>query len=68
MGSIRQGWIEVGRSEANGLECGVGRARGAGVSGGWECALGRSEEAEEGEEEGVRDELEVSQEKQEPHR
>ena len=51
LGRVRQGWSEVGRSDDNGLECGVGRARGAGVSGGWECALGRTEEAEEEEEE-----------------
>ena len=30
MGIIREGWSEVGRSEDNGLECGVGRARGRG--------------------------------------
>ena len=68
MGRVRQGWSEVGRSEDNALECGVGPARGAGVSCGWECALGRTEEAGEEEEEGGREELEVSQEKQEPHR
>ena len=73
LGRVRQGWSEVGRSDDNGLECGVGRARGAAVSGGWECALGRIEEADAEEEEGareglVREGLEVSQEKQEPHR
>ena len=51
MGRVRQGWSQVGRGEDNGLECGVGRARGAGVSCGWECALGRTEETEEEEEE-----------------
>ena len=73
-GGVRQSWSGVGRSEDNGLECGVGRARGDGVGCGWECALGRTEEADEGEEEGVREGLEgkegleVSQEKQKPHR
>ena len=41
---------------------------GGGASCGWECSPGRSEEAEEDEEEGVSEGLEVSQEKQEPHR
>ena len=68
MGRVRQGWSQVGRGEDNGLECGVGRARRAGVSCGWECGLGRTEEADEDEEEGVSDGLEVSQDKQEPHR
>ena len=45
--------LESGREE---------RGQRAGVSCGWECGLGRTEEAEEEEE------LEVSQEKQELHR
>ena len=51
MGRVRQGWSQVGRSQDNGLECGVGGARGGGVSCGRECALGRTEEAEEEDEE-----------------
>ena len=39
-------------SKHNGLECGVGRARRGGVTCGWECAVGRSEEAKEEEGEG----------------
>ena len=57
LGRVRQGWSEVGRSDDNGRECGVGRARGAAVSGGWECALGRIEEADAEEEEGAREGL-----------
>ena len=51
LGRVRQGWSEVGRSENTALECGVGGARGGGVSCGWEYPLGRTEEAEEEEEE-----------------
>ena len=61
MGRVRQGWSDVGRSEDNGRECGVGRTRGAGVSCGRECGLGRSEEAGEHEEEGGDEGMEVSQ-------
>ena len=70
LGRVRQGRSQVGTSEDNGLECGVGGARGGGVNCGWECALGRTEEAEVEKEEGegVRKGLEVSQENQEPHR